>query len=76
MLSAGDHVVSSAAVYGPSRNIMENHFIRFGVESTYVDTSDINNIEKAINQTQNYYILNLANPTMAITIIAAASVGT
>ena len=75
MLSAGDHVVSSAAVYGPSRNIMENHFIRFGVESTYVDTSDINNIEKAIkSNTKLLYLESPANPTMAITDIAAASV--
>jgi methionine-gamma-lyase len=74
MLSAGDHVVSSAAVYGPSRNIMENHFIRFGVESTYVDTSDINNIEKAIkSNTKLLYLESPANPTMAITDIAAAS---
>jgi len=74
MLSAGDHVVSSSAVYGPSRNIMENHFKRFGVESTYVDTSDLAQIEQAIKpNTKLLYIESPANPTMTITDIKAAS---
>lgn len=41
LLSAGAHMVSTASVYGPSRGLMENQFSRFGVESTYVDTSDL-----------------------------------
>ncbi|MPM44443.1 L-methionine gamma-lyase [bioreactor metagenome] len=74
MLSSGDHVVSSSAVYGPSRNIMENHFVRFGVQSTYVDTSDLSQIENAIRpNTKLLYIESPANPTMTITDIKAAS---
>lgn len=74
MLSGGDHVVSSSAVYGPSRNIMENHFKRFGVESTYVDSSDLSQIEKAIKpNTKLLYLETPANPTMTITDIKAAS---
>jgi len=66
--------VSSSAVYGPSRNIMENHFKRFGVESTYVDTSDLAQIEQAIKpNTKLLYIESPANPTMTITDIKAAS---
>ena len=74
LLSKGDHMVSSAAVYGPSRNIMENHFNRFGVESTYVDSSDLSQIEKAIKpNTKLLYLETPANPTMTITDIKAAS---
>ncbi len=74
MLSAGDHMVSSSAVYGPSRNIMENHFKRFGVESTYVDSSDMSQIEAAIKpNTKLLYLETPANPTMTITDIKAAS---
>ncbi|NLL27470.1 MAG: PLP-dependent transferase [Bacteroidales bacterium] len=74
MLSQGDHVVSSAAVYGPSRSIMETHFKRFGVESSYINTSDLNEIEKAIKpNTKLLYIESPANPTMTITDIKKAS---
>ena len=74
MLSKGDHMVSSAAVYGPSRNIMENHFVRFGVESTYIDSSDLSQIEKSIKpNTKLLYLESPANPTMSITDIKAAS---
>lgn len=74
ILSQGDHVVSSAAVYGPSRSIMETHFKRFGVESSYINTSDLNEIEKAIKpNTKLLYIESPANPTMTITDIKKAS---
>ncbi|MCU0373096.1 MAG: PLP-dependent transferase, partial [Ignavibacteria bacterium] len=36
LLSKGDHIISSDAVYGPSRVVMEEHYSRFGIESTYV----------------------------------------
>lgn len=74
LLSQGDHMISSSAVYGPSRNIMENHFIRFGIESSFVDTSDLNQIEKAIRpNTKLLYLESPANPTMSITDISAAA---
>ncbi|PKP03924.1 MAG: methionine gamma-lyase [Bacteroidetes bacterium HGW-Bacteroidetes-6] len=74
LLSKGDHIVSSNAVYGPSRNIMENHFVRWGIESSYVDTSDINVIREAIRpNTKVLYLETPANPTMTIVDIKAAS---
>lgn len=72
LLSKGDHMVSSAAVYGPSRVVMEQHWSRFGVESSYVDTSNIEEIRKAIrSNTKLLYIETPANPTMDITDIKA-----
>ncbi|HLN53836.1 MAG TPA: aminotransferase class I/II-fold pyridoxal phosphate-dependent enzyme [Lentimicrobium sp.] len=68
LLSKGDHIVSSAAVYGPSRVVLEQHWSRFGVESSFVDTSDINQVKNAIRaNTKLLYIETPANPTMDIT---------
>lgn len=66
-LSQGDHMVSSAAVYGPSRVVMETIFKRFGVESTYVDTANLHEVEAAIRpNTKMIYVETPANPTMDI----------
>jgi len=74
LLSKGDHMISSDAVYGPSRVIMEDHYSRYGVESTYVNTSDINNIKKAVKpNTKVLYIETPANPTVEITDIKACA---
>lgn len=74
LLSKGDHVVSSAAVYGPSRVVLEQHYSRFGVEATFVDTSSIENVRKAIQpNTKLLFIETPANPTMDITDIEECS---
>lgn len=74
LLSKGDHVVSTAAIYGPSRNIMENHMSRFGIESTYISTTDAEAVKQAIRpNTKVLYIETPTNPTMEITDIEAVS---
>ncbi len=71
-LGAGSHIVCSAAVYGPSRGVLEKHFSRFGVEATFLDTSQTELIEQAIKpNTKLLFIETPANPTIAITDIAA-----
>ncbi len=68
LLNQGDHIISTDAVYGPSRVVMEKHYSKFGVESTYVDTTEPDNIRKAIRpNTKMLYVETPANPTMAIT---------
>ncbi len=68
LLSSGDHMISTDAVYGPSRVVMEKDLSRFGIESSYVDTSDLENIEKAIKpNTKMVYIETPANPTLKLT---------
>jgi methionine-gamma-lyase len=68
LLKQGDHIISTDAVYGPSRVIMENHYSKFGIESSYVDTTDVENIEKAIRpNTRMIFVETPANPTMGIT---------
>lgn len=74
LLSKGDHMISSDAVYGPSRVIVEDHYSRYGVESTYVNTSDINKVKEAVKpNTKVLYIETPANPTVEITDIKACA---
>ncbi len=74
LLSAGDHVVCSASVYGPSRVVLERDFSRFGVEASMVDTSDLAKLQDAMtDRTRVVFIETPANPTLAITDIAAAA---
>ncbi|HNX32879.1 MAG TPA: PLP-dependent aspartate aminotransferase family protein [Holophaga sp.] len=74
LLNAGDHMVSTDSVYGPSRVIMEKHFSRFGVQSTYVDTTDLDNLRAAIKpNTRLVYVESPSNPAMQVTDIAAAA---
>ena len=74
LLSQGDHMISTNAVYGPSRGVMESHFAKFGVESSYIDTSNIDEIEKAIRpNTKLLYLETPANPTIQLTDIKRAS---
>lgn len=68
LLKQGDHMISTAAVYGPSRVVMEKQYSRFGIESSYIDTSDPQEIRNAIKpNTRMIYIETPANPTMDIT---------
>ncbi len=74
LLSKDSHILSTSAVYGPSRSVLETHFMKFGVECTFVDTSVIENVEKNIrSNTKIVYIETPANPTVQITDIAAVS---
>lgn len=72
LLQQGDHAVSTASVYGPSRILMEKHLSRFGVRSTFVDTSDTENVRHALRaETRLIYIETPSNPMMQITDIQA-----
>ncbi len=71
-LSAGSHFISTDSVYGPARGVMETLFSKFGVESSYIDTTDAKNVRKAIkSNTKLVYLETPANPTMGITDIKA-----
>jgi methionine-gamma-lyase len=74
LLRQGDHVVSTASVYGPTRILMEKHLSRFGVTSTYVDTSKIGEARDAIRpETKMIYIETPSNPLMQVTDIRAVA---
>jgi methionine-gamma-lyase len=74
LLESGAHMVSTASVYGPSRGLMEKDFSRFGVQSTYVDTSDLTQVENALRpNTKLVYIETPSNPTMQVSDIRQIS---
>jgi methionine-gamma-lyase len=68
LLEQRTHVVSTASVYGPSRGLLEEHLARFGVEASFVDTSDVGNVEKALRpHTRMIYVETPSNPAMQVT---------
>jgi methionine-gamma-lyase len=72
LLEAGAHLVSTASVYGPSRTVIERDFSRFGVQSTYVATSDLEQVRSALRpETRIVYIETPSNPTMEVSDIQA-----
>ncbi len=72
LLGAGLHMIGHEAVYGSSRLIAETIFKRFGVESDWIDTSDLESVEKHIRpNTRLIFLETPANPTMTIVDIAA-----
>ncbi len=72
LLESGAHMVSTASVYGPSRILMENDFARFGVQSSYVNTSDLTQVRAALRpNTKVVYIESPSNPAMQVTDIEA-----
>jgi methionine-gamma-lyase len=74
LLSAGSHIISSDAVYGPARGVLEQDFSRFNVEASFVNTSNTENIIAALKpNTRVLYIETPANPTMEITDIVACA---
>ncbi len=74
LLEAGAHMVSTASVYGPSRGLMENDFARFGVQSSYVNTSDLDEVRAAFRpNTRLVYLESPSNPAMQVTDIEAVS---
>lgn len=74
LLSAGDHVVCSASVYGPTRVLLERDFSRFGVGSTMIDTSEPERLRAAVTKrTRVVFVETPANPTLAVTDIGLAA---
>lgn len=74
LLESGAHMISTASVYGPSRGLMERDFGRFGVESSYVNTSDLAQVRSAFRpNTRVVYVESPSNPAMQVTDIEAVS---
>ncbi len=74
MMKAGEHIVASNNLYGGVPRLFNQILTNFGLEFTYVDTSDPRNVERAIRRTTRYiHIETPTNPLMALTDIAAVS---
>lgn len=66
-LKAGDHVISSDSIYGCSFALFTELFTRFGIEVTFVDMSEPENILKAIQtNTKLLFLETPANPQLKV----------
>lgn len=67
-LKAGDHIIASKTLYGCTFAFLSHGITRYGVEVTFVDTSDPENVRKAMKKnTKVVYLETPANPNMNIT---------
>ncbi len=74
LLDKGAHIAGTAGVYGPSRLLAEKHLSRFGVESTWVDTTDLAQLRQAMRpNTRMVYAESPSNPGMDVTDLPAAA---
>ncbi len=74
-LSAGDHAIISDVVYGGTYRLSTQIYSRFGVEFTFVDTSNAENVRAAIKDNTKLILTETpANPTLKLTDVAAVSV--
>lgn len=74
LFSAGDHILLIDDVYGGSFRVMTKVLNRFGLEATFIDTSDVSNIEKGIKEnTKALFIESPTNPLLKITDIEGAA---
>jgi methionine-gamma-lyase len=68
------HVVATDSLYGPSRMVLEAELSRFGVESTFVDSSNPENIKSAMrSNTRLVFVETPTNPTMILTDLQATA---
>ncbi|MBU8612009.1 bifunctional cystathionine gamma-lyase/homocysteine desulfhydrase [Bacillus subtilis] len=68
LFNSGDHVVLTDDVYGGTYRVMTKVLNRLGIESTFVDTSSREEVEKAIRpNTKAIYIETPTNPLLKIT---------
>jgi cystathionine beta-lyase/cystathionine gamma-synthase len=74
LLEAGDHLVTSDVVYGGTYRFADQFLTKFGVEVSFVDTSDAGVVERAVtDKTRLVFTETPANPTLKVTDLAAVS---
>jgi cystathionine beta-lyase/cystathionine gamma-synthase len=74
LLQSGDHVVVSRNVYGGTYRLFEGVLRRFGLEFSWVDTSDLHEIEAAVRaSTRMLYVETPTNPVLSLTDLAGAA---
>lgn len=74
MFQSGDHVIAGENMYGGTFRLFDKVLRKYGLEFSYVDTTDVKNIEAAIKpNTKLLFLETPTNPMMSLTDIAAAS---
>ena len=67
ILSAGDHIVASGSLYGGSHNLLEYTLPRFGIETTFVNARNLDEVRNAIRpETRLVFGETLGNPGLDV----------
>jgi O-succinylhomoserine sulfhydrylase len=73
-LKAGDHVVAARALFGSCRYIVEDYLPRYGVASTLVDGTDLDQWRDAVRpNTRTFFLETPTNPTLEVIDIEAVA---
>lgn len=73
-LSSGDHMVAGRTLYGCTFALMEHSLERMGIEVSFVDATDPENIRKAMKEnTKVVYLETPCNPNLELSDIEAVS---
>jgi cystathionine beta-lyase/cystathionine gamma-synthase len=74
MFRSGDHIVAGHNLYGGVPRLFNQVLSGYGIEVSYVDTSEVRNVERAIRRsTRMVYIETPTNPLMALSDVRAIS---
>jgi methionine-gamma-lyase len=74
LLSHGDHILAGNCLYGPTHVVIDRELPRFGITSTFVDTTDPAQVAAALRpNTRLLFLETPANPTLGITDLAAVA---
>jgi len=74
LLKQGDHAICSDNVYGGTFRLFDKIVRHYGVEFTYVNTSNVSDVEEALRaNTKMVFVETPTNPIMSITDIRAVS---
>ena len=72
LCDAGDHIVSSRTIYGGTYAFMKNFLKKFNIKTSFVDTTSIKAVEKAITEhTKMIYCEAVSNPLLEVADIEA-----
>jgi cystathionine beta-lyase/cystathionine gamma-synthase len=74
LLKSGDHVVAGENMYGGSYRLFSRVLEKFGLQFTYVDTSDVDAVRRALQpNTRLVFLETPTNPMMTVTDLAACA---
>ena len=74
LFEQGDHIICSDDVYGGTFRIMDKVFTRFGLTVSYVNTSDLSEVENAFQpNTKALFVETPTNPLLKVSDISALS---
>lgn len=71
IFNQGDHIIATEDIYGGSYRVLTKFFNKFGLEVTFVDMTDLNQVERAVRESTKAILMESpTNPLLKVTDIA------